>query len=157
MVKLSSRVISVLVSNRWSGIRRRWVLHPDAEVLTRLLAFPTYSLIQRIFDFDRSLYRAVKNARTAKPAFIRIQYNRRFAFFGAGDHHIGTAHFNALLAADTKLRANEYRLIWRHRVGYHIRFAIHTSPSLKVSYRKSDLQTAMLPVILLIVRSIGRL
>ena len=111
-------------TNRWSSIGRRWILHPDAKILTGLFTLPTYSLIYRILHLNGPRHRAVENTTTTKPAFIGIQHNRWFTFLWVGYHHIRPAHLYTLFAACAELSINKNYLARCHRVGYRIRFTI---------------------------------
>jgi len=52
-------------------------LHADPEELARLLALPRDPLVQGMFHPDGAGNRAVFHAYAAKPAFVRVNRNRR--------------------------------------------------------------------------------
>jgi hypothetical protein len=65
-------MIYIRSADRRFGVGRRRILHSDTEKLTRVLAFPTDTLIQRIFHRYGTGNGAVRSTAAAKPALIRV-------------------------------------------------------------------------------------
>jgi len=96
-------------SYRWSGVGRWRIFHPDSEEFTCSFTLPTDPLVQWVFQCDGSRHRAVFNTASTKPAFIRIEYDRRFALLRVVNHHIHPALIGTYITLDTEFGINFYR------------------------------------------------
>jgi len=75
------------------------------------LVLPVPSLLQRPVKCDRTGTGTIINAAAAIPAFIRMQYHRRFAFLGMGDINIDLANFYAMVATVTDILVENHRIV----------------------------------------------
>jgi hypothetical protein len=80
------------------------------------LVLPVPSLLQGPVKCDCAGSGAIINAAAAIPAFIRMEYHRRFAFLGMGDINIDRADFYTMVAAVTDLLIENHRFVGRRNI-----------------------------------------
>jgi hypothetical protein len=73
------------------------------------LVLPVTSLLQRPLECDCPGTGTIINTAAAIPAFIRMQYNRRFAFLWIGHEHIYLTNFYAGIAPVAEIGIKDYR------------------------------------------------
>jgi hypothetical protein len=78
---------------------------------SRSFVFPVASLLQRPIKDDGPRARAVVDTTTTIPAFIRMQYNGRFAFLGVGNINIYLADFHTMVTSVADILIKDYRII----------------------------------------------
>jgi hypothetical protein len=79
------------------------------------LVLPVSPLLERPIKYNGPRARAIINATTTIPAFIRMEYNRRFAFLGMGNINIYLADFHAVVAPVADILIENY---WTVGCGY---------------------------------------
>jgi hypothetical protein len=84
----------------------------DPEDLSRFLVFPESSLLKRPVEFDRAGNWTFVYASPAIPAFVRMQYDGRFALFPIRNIDIYRTDFNASIAAVAFFRIKNHRFAW---------------------------------------------
>jgi hypothetical protein len=77
--------------------------------------FPVSSLLQRPVEYDGPRARAIINAAAAIPAFIGMQYDRRFAFLRMGNIHIYLADLHTMVTPVADILIENNRIV---RGGY---------------------------------------
>jgi hypothetical protein len=74
--------------------------------------FPVASLLQRPIKYYGPRARTVIDTTTAIPAFIRMQYDRRFAFLRMRNINIYLAHFHTMVTPVADILIENYWIIW---------------------------------------------
>ena len=108
-------IIYGFLPGRRSGVGRGRILHTQAEILAGFLTLPVTPLLQGPVKGHSSGEFAGIDATATVPAFLRMQYNRWFAFLRVGYVHVYLAYLHALVAAVAYIRIEYYRCI---RGGY---------------------------------------
>jgi hypothetical protein len=75
------------------------------------LVLPVSAVLQRPVKFYRTGAGTIVNAAAAIPAFIGMQYHRRFAFLGVGYINIYLADFYTVIAPVTDILVKSHRLV----------------------------------------------
>jgi len=84
---------------------------------TGFFILPVTPGLQRPVEPDRSGTRAVIDAATAIPAFVRMKYNGRFALLGVGDIDIYLANLHAVITPVASIRIEQNHLIGCRDIG----------------------------------------
>ena len=93
-------------SQRYSGASRLLTIPQD---LARGFVLPVSPLLYRPVEGNSAGAGAIVNAAAAVPAFIGMQYDRRFAFPGVGDIDIHLADFHAMVAPVADIGMKNHR------------------------------------------------
>ena len=80
------------------------------------LVLPVPSLLYRPVKCDSTGAGTIISAAAAIPAFIGMQYDRRFAFLGMGDINIDRANFYAMVAAVTDVLIKDHWIVGRRYI-----------------------------------------
>jgi hypothetical protein len=75
------------------------------------LVLPVSAVLQRPVKFYRAGAGTIVNAAAAIPAFIGMQYHRRFAFLGVGYINIYLADFYTVIAPIANIRIEDHRIV----------------------------------------------
>ena len=100
-------------ADRGPVIGRWWIRHPYPEMFSSCLSFPSDSLIQRMIECDRPLLPCgtAFNTKAVIVAFIRIQYNRRFALFRIRHKDVHHTNFDTNVTAVTDFLIEYNRIV----------------------------------------------
>jgi hypothetical protein len=97
--------------------RQRSRTYLDLTDFSGSLILPVPPLLQRPVKLDSTGPGTIVHAAAAVPAFVGVQYDRRFSLYRIGHEHVYLADIYTGVTTIADIRIKDYRLVWR----YHIR------------------------------------